>query len=192
MGYRLEDPGASCDGRRESGMGVVAVMGSVSVQLWKDLFHIQVPWEEKVIRAVVVYGFILISLRLFGRRELGQFTAFDLVVLLTLSNILQNAMIGNDTSLLGGLIGATVLLSANFGLAYAVFRSRWVQRLVTGEPRILISDGVLQRKALAEQRLTEQDLLAAVHTQGLEDFGRVHLAISEPNGTISVIPMQER
>ena len=168
-------------------MGVVAVMGSLS----KDLFHIQVPWEEKIIRAVVVYGFILIALRLFGRRELGQFTAFDLVVLLTLSNILQNAMIGNDTSLLGGLIGATVLLSANFGLAYAVFRSRSLQRFVTGEPRILIRDGILQRQALADQRLTEQDLLAAVHNQGLEEFGRVYLAISEPNGTISVIPMQE-
>jgi uncharacterized membrane protein YcaP (DUF421 family) len=168
-------------------MGVVAVMGSVS----KDLFHVQVPWQEKIIRAVVVYVFILISLRLFGRRELGQFTAFDLVVLLTLSNILQNAMIGNDTSLLGGIIGATVLLSANLGLAYAVFRSKSVQRLVTGEPRILIRDGVLQRQALASQRLTEQDLLAAVHNQGLEDFGRVHLAISEPIGTISVIPKQE-
>jgi len=168
-------------------MGVVAVMGSLS----KDLFHIQVPWEEKIIRAVVVYGFILIALRLFGRRELGQFTAFDLVVLLTLSNILQNAMIGNDTSLLGGLIGATVLLSANFGLAYAVFRSRSLQRFVTGEPRILIWDDILQRRALAHYRLTERDLLAAVHNQGLEEFGRVHLAISEPNGTISVIPMQE-
>ena len=116
-------------------MGVVAVMGSLS----KDLFHIQVPWEEKVIRAAVVYIFILIALRLFGRRELGQFTAFDLVVLLTLSNILQNAMIGNDTSLLGGLIGATVLLSANFGLAYAVFRSRSLQRFVTGEDSALVS-----------------------------------------------------
>jgi uncharacterized membrane protein YcaP (DUF421 family) len=168
-------------------MGVVAVMGSLS----RDLFHVQVSWEEKIIRAVVVYVFILISLRLFGRRELGQFTAFDLVVLLTLSNILQNAMIGNDTSLLGGIIGATVLLSANFGLAYAVFRSKSVQRLVTGEPRILIQDGILQQQALAAQRLTEQDLLAAVHNQGLEDFGRVHLAISEPNGTISVIPKQE-
>lgn len=169
---------------------LVAAMGSVSGVVWKDLFHLQVPWEEKLIRAVVVYAFLLLALRLFGRRELGQFTAFDLVVLLTLSNILQNAMIGNDTSLLGGLIGATVLLTANFGLAYAVFRSRWFQRFVTGEPRILIRDGVVLKQALAAQRLTEQDLLATVHNQGLEDFSRVHLAISEPNGTISVIPIR--
>jgi uncharacterized membrane protein YcaP (DUF421 family) len=170
---------------------IVAATGSVSGGIWKDLFHLQVPWVEKVIRGVVVYAFLLIALRLFGRRELGQFTAFDLVVLLTLSNILQNAMIGSDDSLLGGLIGATVLLTANLGLAYAVFRSRSFQRFVTGEPRVLIQDGVLQKHALAAQRLTEQDLLAAVHNQGLEDISMVHLAISEPNGTISVIPMRE-
>jgi uncharacterized membrane protein YcaP (DUF421 family) len=170
---------------------LVAAMGLVSREISKDLFHLQVPWEEKVIRAVVVYAFLLLALRLFGRRELGQFTAFDLVVLLTLSNILQNAMIGNDNSLLGGLVGATVLLTANLVLAYAVFRSRSVQRFVTGEPRILIRDGIVQKQALAAQRLTEQDLLAAVHSQGLEDFGLVHLAISEPNGTISVLPRRE-
>ena len=166
---------------------LIAAIGSVS----GDLFHVQVPWGEKVLRAVVVYAFLLLALRVFGRRELGQFTAFDLVVLLTLSNILQNAMIGNDSSLLGGLIGASVLRTANLALAYAVFRSRSFQRLVTGQPRILIRDGVVQKQALAVQRLTEQDLLAAVHNQGLEDFSRVHLAISEPNGTISVIPKQE-
>jgi uncharacterized membrane protein YcaP (DUF421 family) len=176
--------------RKEGGMErLVAVMGSVSAGVARDLFHLQVPWEEKVIRAVLVYAFLLIALRLFGRRELGQFTAFDLVVLLTLSNILQNAMIGNDSSLLGGLIGASVLLTANLALAYAVFRSKFFQRFVTGQPRILIRDGVVQEKALAVQRLTEQDLLAAVRNQGLEDFGLVRLAISEPNGTISVIPM---
>jgi hypothetical protein len=80
------------------------------------------------------------------------------VVLLTLSNILQNAMIGNDSSLLGGLVGAIVLLTANLGLAYALFRSRSFQRFVTGEPRILIRDGVVQKQALAAQRLTEQEL----------------------------------
>ena len=170
---------------------LIAMVGSVSAGLSKDLFTIQVSWEEKVIRAVVVYVFLLLALRLFGRRELGQFTAFDLVVLLTLSNILQNAMIGNDSSLLGGLIGASVLLTANLALAYAVFRSRTFQRFVTGQPRILIRDGVVQEDALAVQRLTEQDLLAAVHNQGLEDFDLVHLAISEPNGTISVIPRQK-
>ena len=172
--------------------GLVAGMGSVLGEISRDLFHLQVPWQEKVIRTLVVYVFLVFALRLFGRRELGQFTAFDLVVLLSLSNLLQNAMIGNDSSLLGGLVGATVLLTANLGLAYAVFRNRSFQRFVTGEPRILIRDGVVQKEALTAQRLTEQDLLAAVHNQGLEDFSRVYLAISEPNGTISVIPRREK
>jgi uncharacterized membrane protein YcaP (DUF421 family) len=172
--------------------GLVAAMGSVLGEISKDLFHLQVPWQEKVIRALVVYVFLVLALRLFGRRELGQFTAFDLVVLLSLSNMLQNAMIGNDSSLLGGLVGATVLLTANLGLAYAVFRNRSFQRFVTGEPRILIRDGVVQKEALTAQWLTEQDLLAAVHNQGLEDFSGVYLAISEPNGTISVIPRREK
>src|SRR6266536_4836205 len=83
-----------------------------------DLLHLQVPWQEKVVRGVVVYAFLLVAIRVFGRRELAQLTAFDLIVLLTLSNILQNAMIGNDNSLLGGIIGAVVLLSANFTVAY--------------------------------------------------------------------------
>src|SRR6266567_1382195 len=130
--------------------GFVAVLAAASWahRVGRDLFHLQVPWQEKVVRAILVYAFLLVAIRLFGRRELGQFTAFDLVVLLTLSNILQNAMIGNDTSLLGGLVGATMLLTANLGLAYAVFRNRSFQRFVTGEPRILILDGVVQKKAL--------------------------------------------
>jgi uncharacterized membrane protein YcaP (DUF421 family) len=170
---------------------VVVAMGSVSGAISKDLFHLQVPWQEKVLRALIVYAFLLLALRVFGRRELGDFTAFDLVVLLTLSNILQNAMIGSDSSLLGGIIGAAVLLSANLVVAYAVFRSRRFQRLVTGKPRILIHEGVVQQEAMRAERLTDQDLLAAVRNQGLEDFNRVHLAISEPNGTISVIPRRE-
>src|SRR2546430_16061133 len=91
--------------------------------LGRDLFHLQVPWPEKIVRALAVYGFLLLAIRVFGKRELGQLTAFDIIVLLTISNILQNAMIGNDNSLLGGIIGAVGLLGANLGVAYAVFRS---------------------------------------------------------------------
>ncbi len=152
-----------------------------------DLFHLQVPWQEKVIRGVVVYAFLLVAIRVFGRRELGQLTAFDLIVLLTLSNILQNAMIGNDNSLWGGVIGALVLLSANFTVAYAVFRSRRFERLVNGRPKVLIHDGEVQSGAMRSEKLTEQDLMAAVRREGLESISDVHLAISEPNGLISII-----
>src|SRR5438046_9260353 len=99
-----------------------------------DLFHLQVPWQEKVIRGVMVYAFLLVAIKVFGRRELGQLTAFDLIVLLTLSNILQNAMIGNDNSLTGGVIGAAVLLSANYAVAYLGFRHRRATRVAAGEP----------------------------------------------------------
>ena len=112
--------------------------------MWHNLVSISSSWQERAIRAIAVYVFLLVAIKVFGRRELGQLTAFDIIVLLTLSNMLQNAMIGNDNSLLGGVIGAAVLLSANFALAYAVFRSRTVQRVVTGQPKVLIQDGVVQ------------------------------------------------
>src|SRR5438132_14244549 len=124
----------------EALVGVLAAASWVH-QVGHDLFHLQVPWEEKVVRAILVYAFLLVAIRLFGRRELGQLTAFDLIVLLTLSNILQNAMIGNDNSLSGGVIGAAMLLSANLVVAFLVFRRRGAERLVEGEPRILIHDG---------------------------------------------------
>ncbi|HJP66780.1 MAG TPA: YetF domain-containing protein [Actinomycetota bacterium] len=152
-----------------------------------DLFHVSVPWSEKLIRALAVYGFLLVAIRVFGRRELGQLTAFDLIVLLTLSNVLQNAMIGNDNSLLGGMVGAVVLLAANFVVAWVVFRSHRVERLVEGSPRILIHDGEVHRDALRLEKLTDQDLLSAIRREGLERIEDVHLAISDPNGLISII-----
>ena len=158
--------------------------------MWHNLVSIGSSWQERAIRAVAVYVFLLVAIRMFGRRELGQLTAFDIIVLLTISNILQNAMIGNDNSLTGGLIGALVLLSANLLLAYVVFRRPTVERLVEGAARILIRDGQLLREALKKELLTEQDLLSAVRREGLERFEDVHLAISEPNGMISVIPRQ--
>jgi uncharacterized membrane protein YcaP (DUF421 family) len=153
-----------------------------------NIFGLGVSWEERVLRAVLVYAFLLVAIKVFGRRELGQLTPFDLIVLLTLSNILQNAMIGNDNSLSGGAIGALVLLSANYGVAYWVFRSRRAERVIEGEPRILIHDGKIQRAAVRKELLTDQDLLSAVRREGLERIEDVRLAISEPNGLISIIP----
>jgi uncharacterized membrane protein YcaP (DUF421 family) len=156
--------------------------------MWHHLWHPDVSLQEKALRAILVYGFLLLTLRFFGRRELSQLTAFDLIVLLTLSNILQNAMIGNDNSVAGGMVGALVLLSLNATVAYLAFRSRRFERLVDGTPRVLIHDGVVDRQALRITLLTEQDLLGAIHGQGLERLEDVHLAIAEPNGNISVIP----
>ena len=156
--------------------------------MWHHLWHLDVSWQEKALRALLVYGFLLVALRLFGRRELSQLTAFDLIVLLTLSNILQNSMIGNDNSVSGGLIGAAVLLSINATVAYLAFRSRRFERLVEGAPQVLIQGGKIDPKAMRSTLLTEQDLYAAIHNQGLERLEDVYLAIAEPNGNISVIP----
>jgi len=156
--------------------------------MWRHLWHLDVSWQEKILRAILVYAFLLVALRLFGRRELSQLTAFDLIVLLTLSNILQNAMIGNDNSVAGGILGAVVLLSVNATIAYVAFRSRRFERLVEGAPQVLIHAGKVNRKAMRATLLTEQDLYAAIHGQGLEHFEDVRLAIAEPNGNISVIP----
>ena len=157
--------------------------------MWRHLWHLDVSWQEKILRAILVYAFLLVALRLFGRRELSQLTAFDLIVLLTLSNILQNAMIGNDNSLTGGIIGAVVLLSANLVLAFAVFRSRRIERVVEGEPRFLVVNGELQTQALKKELLTVADVLSAVRRQGLEDIERARFVIVEPDGMFSVIPM---
>jgi uncharacterized membrane protein YcaP (DUF421 family) len=156
--------------------------------VWHNIFHLGVSWQEKAIRAILIYSFLLVAIRLFGRRELGQLTAFDLIVLLTLSNILQNAMIGPDDSMSGGVVGAIVLLTANYTVAFVTFRNRKAERVVVGLPKILIHDGVLQLDAIRSELLTEQDLLSAVRREGLESFDEVKLAISEPNGLISVIP----
>ena len=170
-------------------LGLMRVLATSSLghRVGTDLFHVQVPWEERAVRAFVVYVFLLVAIRVFGRRELGSLTAFDLIVLLTLSNILQNAMIGNDNSLLGGIIGAVVLLSANFGLAYAVFRSRRIEVLVNGRPKVLIHDGKLDERAIRSEKLTETDLMSAIRREGLERIEDVHLLVSEPNGMISVV-----
>jgi uncharacterized membrane protein YcaP (DUF421 family) len=165
---------------------IVAATGS---DLWQHLTRSEgVSLLERVIRALAVYVFLLLAIRVFGRRELGQLTAFDLIVLLTLSNILQNAMIGPDNSVTGGMVGALVLLAANYAVGFTVFRSRRAERLIEGQPRVLILDGELRQAELRMEMLTEMDLLSAVRREGLESFQDVHLAISEPNGTISVIP----
>lgn len=156
--------------------------------MWHNLVSIGSSWQERTVRAIVVYVFLLVLFRVFGRRELGQLTGFDIIVLLTISNILQNSMIGNDNSVTGGMIGATVLLAANLTLAYVVFRSRRAERLVEGSPKILIHDGELQEVLMRSELLTMQDLVSAVHREGLESFNDVHLAVAEPNGMISIIP----
>lgn len=155
--------------------------------IWQDMFVGQLPFLEKVLRTIVVYLFLVIILRLAGKRELGQFNRFDLVVLLTLSNTLQNAIIGNDNSVIGGLIGAAVLIGINDVAARAEFAHRWLAVLVEGRESVLIQDGRVIPRNLQKEHLTEDELLAVCRRQGLTGFHEVERAVLETSGAISVI-----
>jgi uncharacterized membrane protein YcaP (DUF421 family) len=152
-----------------------------------DMFSLPVPLLEKVLRTLVVYLFLVVVLRLAGKRELGQFNRFDLVVLLTLSNTLQNAIIGNDNSVVGGLIGAAVLIGFNDIAARIEFAHRWFSRLVEGRATVLIEDGRVLSRNMAKEHLTEAELLASCHRQGVTRFQDVERATLETSGAISVI-----
>ncbi len=153
-----------------------------------DIWTMQLPALDTIIRAGVGYGFLLLAFRVLGRRQLGQLTNFDLVVVLVVANTLQNAMIGPDTSLTGGLVGAATVLILNALVAAAVFASGRVERFVDGDPVIIVEDGRLRRGPMRRELITEADVTASVRQAGVERLADVRLAILEPNGTISVFP----
>jgi len=149
-----------------------------------DLFNLQVPILEKVFRALLVYAFLVVALRLAGKREMAQLNSLDFIVLLTVANAVQNGIIGNDNTVSGAVIGASVLFVVNTGMAIALFYSHRWRKIVEGSPTVLIENGEVIPAALRHERLCEDDLLAAVECQGAKDFGEVSKAILEPNGTI--------
>src|SRR5689334_5828753 len=126
-------------------------------KMWDDIFVLGVPLIEKILRPVVVYFFLVIVLRIFGKRELAQLNPFDLVVLLSLSNTVQNAIIGNDNSLSGGLIGALALLAMNYLVVRFLFRHRRLDQLFEGKPTTLIQHGKILKPALAKELLTRAE-----------------------------------
>src|ERR1700692_2630970 len=131
-----------------------------------EMFALTVPVLEKIVRPILVYAFLVVLLRLFGKRELAQLNPFDLVVLLSLSNTVQNAIIGEDNSVSGGIIGAFSLLSINWIVARVLFRSPKLTRLVEGRPTVLIRNGQMDRAAMERESLTDDELLSAIHRQG--------------------------
>ena len=157
---------------------------------FRDMFVLGVPILEKVLRPWLVYAFLVVGLRVAGKRELAQINTFDLIVLLTLSNTVQNAIIGDDTTLIGGLIGATILLALNKGIVQWGYHSHRFTRLVEGVPCDLIRDGEILTHMLLREKVTIQELAAACREQGVADFADVQRAVLETNGTISVIPKE--
>ena len=154
--------------------------------IWNDMLVIGVPLIEKIIRPVVVYFFLVTALRVFGKRELAQLNPFDLVVLLSLSNTVQNAIIGNDNSLLGGVIGALALLGVNYMVVRFLFRHRRLDQIFEGKPATLIENGKIKRKELAKELLTHSELLTVLHRQGFDSLDEVEQCVLEPGGTFYI------
>lgn len=154
-------------------------------KMWADMFVLAIPVAEKILRPVVIYLFLVVGLRLAGKRELAQLNPFDLVVLLTLSNTVQNAIIGEDNSITGGIIGAATLLLVNYLVVRFLYRHETLDRIVEGESCPLIENGKVLQDRLTEEVLTRQELEAAAHKQGFGSLLEVETAMLEPSGTIS-------
>jgi uncharacterized membrane protein YcaP (DUF421 family) len=146
-----------------------------------------IPVWEKIVRSVVIYLFLLIAFRFTGKRQVGQLTPFDLVVLLIISNVVQNAVIGNDNSLGGGILGAVVILTLNYGLVVFTSRSKSLRRVMTGEPTLLVHNGKVFQDRMTREHIAMEDLQAAFRKNGVVDIEKVRYAILEESGQISVI-----
>lgn len=151
------------------------------------MWNIAVPWWEIVLRSSVVYLFLLGLIRVTGKRQIGQLAPFDLVLLLVLSNAVQNSMNAGDNSLIGGLLSAATLIVLNSALAVATHRSKRLEALVEGRPQVLIHNGKLYDNVMQEARLTSHELSAALRQSGCLSVEEVHYAVLENNGSISVI-----
>jgi uncharacterized membrane protein YcaP (DUF421 family) len=155
--------------------------------IWKDMFVLGLPVLEKILRPVIVYVFLVIGLRLSGKRELVQLNPFDLVVLLTLSNTVQNAIIGDDNSVSGGIIGATSLLLTNYLVVRFLYDHRKLDQLVEGKADVLIEDGKVRVHNLKKELITMEQLAAAARKQGFDSLSEVHQCVLEPGGTLTFV-----
>lgn len=152
------------------------------------LFVPDVSVAEKVFRSAVIYLFLLAAFRFTGKRQVGQLTPFDLVVLLLISNVVQNAVIGNDNSVGGGMIGATTVLALNAVVVEVTYRSKRLRHWLESEPALLIHNGKILDANLRRERVTRDDLLGALRRSGVVEPGQVRYAVLEENGAISVVP----
>lgn len=151
------------------------------------MLNMTVAWWELILRSLVVYLFLLVLLRLTGKRQIGQLAPFDLVLLLVLSNAVQNSMNGGDSSLVGGLISAATLIALNFIFSWISYRGKWMENFVEGHPEVLIHNGKLIQSIMDKARLSHHELNAALRQAGCSTIEEVHSAILENNGAISVI-----
>jgi uncharacterized membrane protein YcaP (DUF421 family) len=155
--------------------------------IWKDMFVLGLPVLEKILRPIIVYIFLIVGLRLSGKRELAQLNPFDLVVLLTLSNTVQNAIIGDDNSVTGGIIGATSLLAINYLVVRFLYGHRKLEQIVEGDADILVEDGKVHEDKLKKELITPEELAAAARKQGFDTLADVRQCILEPGGTLTFV-----
>jgi len=151
------------------------------------MFALGIPVAEKVLRPLAVYLFLVLALRLAGKHQLAQLNPFDLVVLLTLSNTVQNAIIGEDNTVTGGVIGAATLLIVNYGVVRFLFTHQKLERLIEGDPDVLIDAGIIKVDRLKDELLTIEELQTAALRQGFKDLDEVEQAVIEPGGTICFV-----
>jgi uncharacterized membrane protein YcaP (DUF421 family) len=153
-------------------------------KLIHDMFSLGLPVAEKILRPVIVYVFLIAGLRLAGKRELAQLNPFDLVVLLTISNTVQNAIIGDDNSVTGGVIGAATLLFVNYLVVRFLHGHERLDRLIEGDVDVLIENGAIKFDRLKKELISRAELESAAHKQGFASLDDVERAILEPGGTI--------
>ena len=150
------------------------------------MWNMAIPWWEFIVRGLIVYVFLIGLLRLTGRRQIGQLAPFDLVLLLVLSNAVQNAMNGGDSSVIGGLISATTLVAVNWLVSYATFRNKRLARAIEGRPQVIVHNGHVYRDVMQREQLTQSELDAALRGAGCACVDDVHFAVLENNGQITV------
>jgi len=155
----------------------------LATALWNDMLTLKIPVSEKIIRPILVYVFLVLMLRVFGKRELAQLNPFDLVVLLSLSNTVQNAIIGDDNSLLGGFIGAFSLLATNYFVVRFLFKHRRLDQVIEGSPTQLMENGKVLHKNMAKELLSVSELTSVAHRQGFANLNELESCVLEPGGT---------
>lgn len=158
---------------------------------WGDLFLPQPSWGEKVLRPLLVYVILLVLFRLASKREMAQATLFDFLIILLISNVVQNAMIGNDNSVLGAGAGAVTLILLSAGLNRVTARNRRMRRLLEGQPMLLVQYGDIDEVAMKRHNISRNDLLAAIRKQSLARLSDVAFAVLELDGSISIIRMDD-
>jgi uncharacterized membrane protein YcaP (DUF421 family) len=156
------------------------------------VFHLGTPVWQIVVRTVAVYLVVLVGLRIFGKRQLGQMSIGDLVMILLIANAVQNAMVGADTSLGGGLVAAGTLLVLNLVVVRAISRSHLGERLFQGEPTLLVKDGEYLPRNIRHEGLATEEVDMAIREHGIADTSGVRVAYLEPDGTISVVPIDAK